>query len=220
MQISSKRVNGGGTEQLNTSWFVSECPGDDLTKNFSFYLEANNSWPCWKETLNELQYFKSARMTKCVPTMLFLKFNKTKHNFLLYSANTRWWVQWFPTLIASGSQFTLPYREKKSFTEHDFGVRNLKSPVTAVVVQVAPKKEIHKKAFRELWLCSCPHNEIALWHVNWARRAAAVPYLCTQLHTAVLILRKHLFTAEDASIQLIVRNTTTGLAHTLLASTL
>lgn len=85
----------------------------------------------------------------------------------------------------------LPYWEEKSFIERDFGVQDLKSPVTAVVVQVGPQKEIHEKAFRELWFCSCPHNETTLWHVNWAKKAAAVPYLCIQMHTAVLILRKH-----------------------------
>lgn len=53
------------------------------------------------------------------------------------------------------------------------------------------KKKYTQKAIRELWLCSCPCNEIALWQGNWSRKAVAIPYLCIQTHSAVLILRNH-----------------------------
>lgn len=42
-------------------------------------------------------------------------------------------------------EVSLPYWEMKSFTEHNFGVQDLKFPVTAVVVQVGPPRKYTKK---------------------------------------------------------------------------
>lgn len=53
------------------------------------------------------------------------------------------------------------------------------------------KTKYTQKTIRELWLCSCPCNEIALWQGNWARKAAAVPHLCIQMHSALLVLTNH-----------------------------
>lgn len=171
------------------SWFVSECPGDALTKSLSFHLGANNFWPCWRGSKWTVISQEHQNEKVSTYTALLLKYHKPKHHFLQHSANTQWWVQWFPTLIASGSQFTLTLVRAGVIYWAWLLCSSPKIPSDcSSCAGEATKGNTQKKLLKELWLCCSSGNEIALWYELGQENSCCTSHLCTQVHTAVLIL--------------------------------